>query len=169
MKAPAILALVILAACSGPALADEAKPSIEAGSKVSLEYTLRDDAGAVLDSNKGKTPLEYTQGSEQILPALEQALVGLHAGDEKKVTIRPAEGYGEIDPGAVTEVPKDRLPADALVVGTELVARNASGQTRVVRVKEIKTETVVLDLNHPLAGKTLQFDVKIVGVEPPAK
>jgi len=171
MKAAAILALAVLALLAGPSPVrpEDAKPAIGAGSRVSLEYTLRDEAGAVLDSNKGKSPLQYTQGSDQILPALEQALSGLHEGDEKKVTIRPTEGYGEVDPTAVTEVPKDRVPADALTVGAELVARNAAGQTRVVRVKEIKEDRVVLDLNHPLAGKTLQFDVKIVGVEPPAK
>jgi FKBP-type peptidyl-prolyl cis-trans isomerase SlyD len=163
------LALLLLVARGGPVSAEEPAPSIQAGSRVSLEYTLRDEGGAVLDTNTGKAPLEYTQGSEQILPALEKALVGLHAGDRKKVTIAPAAGYGEIDPSALTEVPKDRVPADALVVGTELVARTAAGQTRVVRVKEIKPETVVLDLNHPLAGKTLEFDVKIVGVEPPGK
>jgi FKBP-type peptidyl-prolyl cis-trans isomerase SlyD len=166
---PTTLALLVMLAVAAAVPAQETKPAIEAGSRVSLEYTLRDDAGAVLDSNKGQSPLEYTQGSEQILPALEQALLGLHAGDEKKVTIRPADGYGEIDPAATTEVPKAQVPADGLTVGAELVARNSSGQTRVVRVKEIKPETVVLDLNHPLAGKTLQFDVKIVGVEPPAK
>ncbi len=171
MKPLAVLALATFTLLAGPSPArpQETKPTIEAGSTVSLEYTLRDDAGTVLDSNKGQTPLKYTQGSEQILPVLERALVGMRAGDEKKVTVGPADGYGDLDPRAVTEVPKGRIPPDALVVGTELVARNAGGETRVVRVKEIKDDTVVIDLNHPLAGKTLHFDVKVVEVEPPAK
>jgi FKBP-type peptidyl-prolyl cis-trans isomerase SlyD len=92
----------------------------------------------------------------------------MHAGEEKKVTVPPAEGYGEADPKAITEVPKESVPADALKIGAELVAQNPSGARRMVRVKEIKDKTVVIDLNHPLAGKTLFFDVKVLGVEPPA-
>jgi FKBP-type peptidyl-prolyl cis-trans isomerase SlyD len=144
-------------------------PAIAAGAKVSLEYTLSDDAGTVLDSNKGRLPLTYVQGEHQIVPGLERALDGMHAGEEKKVVVAPVDGYGAVDPAAVTEVPKDLVPADARVVGTELVARSPQGATRLVRVKEVKDETVVIDLNHPLAGKTLHFDVKVVGVEPPAK
>ncbi len=152
-----------------PATSDEAKPAptIESGSKVSLEYTLRDNEGKVLDSNKGRDPLTYVQGEQQIVPGLEKALNGMHAGDEKKVTVAPADGYGDVDPQAVAEVPKQMIPADALTVGTELLARNREGATRLVRIKEIKDETVIIDLNHPLAGKTLHFDVKVVGVEPP--
>jgi FKBP-type peptidyl-prolyl cis-trans isomerase SlyD len=144
-------------------------PAIEAGSTVSLEYTLTDDDGKVLDSSQGRDPLTYVQGESQIVPGLEKALAGMHSGEQKQVTVSPGEGYGEVDPAAVAEVPKGLIPADALNVGTELVARNSQGTTRLVRVKEVKDETVVLDLNHPLAGKTLHFDVKVVGVEPPAK
>jgi FKBP-type peptidyl-prolyl cis-trans isomerase SlyD len=151
------------------ARADETKaaPAIEAGSKVLLEYTLRDDDGKVLDSNKGRDPLTYVQGEQQIVPGLERALNGMHAGEEKQVILAPAEGYGAVDPQAVAEVPKQLIPADSLSVGAELLARSREGATRLVRIKEIKDETVVIDLNHPLAGKTLHFDVRVVGVEPP--
>lgn len=171
MKPLLVLAVagVALLAALASAGAQETEPPIESGSKVSLAYRLTDDAGAVLDSNEGQAPLTYTQGSEQILPALERALTGMRTGDRKRVTVPPAEGYGDVDPAAVTEVPRDRVPADARTVGAELVARNAAGQTRVVRVKEIRDSTVVIDLNHPLAGKTLHFDVTVVGVETPAK
>jgi FKBP-type peptidyl-prolyl cis-trans isomerase SlyD len=144
-------------------------PSIEAGSTVSLEYTLRDDDGKVLDSNRGRSPLTYVQGRQQIVPGLERALVGMHVGEEKTVAVAPGDGYGALDPEAVTEVPKELVPAEARVVGTELMARSLEGATRLVRVREVKVETVVIDLNHPLAGKTLHFDVKVVGVQPPAK
>jgi FKBP-type peptidyl-prolyl cis-trans isomerase SlyD len=93
----------------------------------------------------------------------------MHAGEEKNVVVSPGDGYGALDPAAVTEVPKELVPAEARVVGTELMARSPQGATRLVRVREVKAETVVIDLNHPLAGKTLHFDVKVVGVEPPAK
>ena len=144
-------------------------PAIENGSKVQLEYTLADDNGKVLDSNKGGEPLTFTQGRQEIIPGLEQALDGMRAGEEKKVTLKPADAYGDVDPAAVTEVPKEQIPADALKVGTELVAQNQNGERRTVRIKEIKEDSVIIDLNHPLAGKTLVFDVKVLGVEPPAK
>lgn len=144
-------------------------PPIENGSKVRLEYTLKDDGGKVLDSNKGRDPLTYTQGEQQIIPGLEKALDGMREGEEKKVTVNPADAYGETDPKAVTEVPKEMLPPDALTVGTELVAQSQGGARRIVRIKEIKEKTVVIDLNHPLAGKALFFDLKVLGVEPPKK
>ena len=146
-----------------------AGPAIQNGSKVQLEYTLKDGTGAVLESNKGQDPLTYTQGEDQIIPALEKALNGMHAGDQKEVTVAPADGYGELDPKAVTEVPKELLPPGSLTVGAELVAQSRGGGSRLVRVKEVKEKTVIIDLNHPLAGKTLRFDVKVLDVEPPTK
>jgi FKBP-type peptidyl-prolyl cis-trans isomerase SlyD len=142
-------------------------PAIEEGSAVSVEYTLKDDSGAVLDSNKGRDPLTFTQGKHQIIPGLEKALSGMRVGEEKKVTVAPAEGYGEVDPRAITEVPKDAVPAHAQVEGMQLVARSADGRTRLVRVKEVRDTTVLIDMNHPLAGKILHFDIRIIRVEPP--
>jgi FKBP-type peptidyl-prolyl cis-trans isomerase SlyD len=144
-------------------------PTVEAGSKVSIEYTLRDDAGMVIDSNQGRPPLTYVQGRQEIVPGLERALNGMHAGEEKQVTVPPADAYGDVDPAAVAEVPKDLVPADARVAGTELMARGPQGASRLVRVKEVREGTVLLDLNHPLAGKTLFFSIKVLGVEPPGK
>jgi FKBP-type peptidyl-prolyl cis-trans isomerase SlyD len=145
-----------------------APPSIEHGSTVLLEYTLKDDdTGTVLDTNKGGSPISYTQGEQQIIPALERQLTGLHAGDEKKVVLKPEEAYGTVDPSAQTEVAKELLPQDALGVGKRLMARDASGEERPVTIKEVKDKTVVLDLNHPLAGKTLSFDIKVLSVDPP--
>jgi FKBP-type peptidyl-prolyl cis-trans isomerase SlyD len=146
-----------------------APPAIENGSTVHIEYTLKEDSGKVLDTNKGQQPLTYRQGEGQMIPGLETALGGMRAGETKQVTVAPADAYGAVDPAAQTEVPKELIPASALTPGTELVARGKGGQKRVVRVKEVKDKTVVLDLNHPLAGKTLHFDVKVLKVEPPAK
>jgi len=143
--------------------------AIENGATVRLEYTLSDDAGKLLDTNKGQEPLTYTQGGQQIIAGLEKQLVGMQPGQAKKVVLKPEDAFGPVDPAAQTEVPKDSLPPDALVVGTQLMARNASGEGRPVIVKEIKDKTVVVDLNHPLAGKTLVFDVKVLGVDPPSK
>lgn len=172
MRIAAVIALTLglaLGVAEAQPKEGPASPSIENGSKVQLEYTLTDDGGKVLDSNKGREPLTYTQGRQQIIPGLEKALDGMRAGEEKKVTVKPADAYGEVNPAAVAEVPKERIPADALKVGAQLVAQDQSGARRAVVVKEIKETTVIIDLNHPLAGKNLVFDVKVLGVEPPAK
>jgi FKBP-type peptidyl-prolyl cis-trans isomerase 2 len=144
-----------------------ASVAIEQGSTVKLEYTLSDDAGTVFDSNKGKPPLTYTHGDHQIMPALEKQLLGMHPGEEKHVVLAPEEAYGPVNPAAQAEVPREMLPAESLNVGAHLIARNAEGQVRPVTVKEVREKTVVLDLNHPLAGKTIVFDLKVIGVEPP--
>ncbi len=149
--------------------AEGSTPDIKPGAKVQIEYTVTDEGGKVLDSNKGKEALSFTEGQHQIVPGLEKALEGMHQGDTKEVTLKPVDAYGEVDPAAVTEVPKDKIPADALQVGTELIAQGADGDQRIVRIKEIKDETVVIDLNHPLAGKTLVFNVKVLDVEAPVE
>jgi len=160
-------ALLALAASTAYAQNPPASPEVQNGSSVSIEYTLKDEGGQVLDTNKGKSPLVFTHGQQQIIPGLERELVGMHAGDEKKVVVKPEDAYGPVIPNAQTEVPKEAIPKEGLKVGTPLMARSGSGETRPVVVKEIKENTVVLDLNHPLAGKTLFFDVKVLDVAPP--
>jgi FKBP-type peptidyl-prolyl cis-trans isomerase SlyD len=140
--------------------------AIQNGSTVQLEYTLKDDRGTLLDAN-GETPLTYVQGEQQLIPGLEKALHGMRAGEEKHVVVWPSDGYGDIDPAAIAEVRKESIPEGALTVGAQLMAKGSEGTTNLVRVKEIKERTVILDLNHPLAGKTLCFDVKILNVEAP--
>jgi FKBP-type peptidyl-prolyl cis-trans isomerase SlyD len=144
-----------------------AGPAIEEGSTVRIEYTVTDEAGKLLDSNKGGKSLQFTHGRQEMLPGVERQLLGMHPGEEKKLVVTPEEGYGLVDPAAQTEVPKNLVPPEAQEVGKRLVARNRSGAQRLVMVKEVKEETVVLDLNHPLAGKTLLFDVKVLEVDPP--
>jgi FKBP-type peptidyl-prolyl cis-trans isomerase SlyD len=161
-----LVALVALLAAA-PAGA-QSNAAVENGSSVKIEYTLKDDQGAVLDTNAGKEALAFTQGAQQIIPGLDRALLGMKVGDSKKVTVKPEDAYGAVDPKAEAEVPKDSLPQGAAVVGTRLLARGQNGQPRPVTVKAVKDTTVLLDLNHPLAGMTLFFDVKVVSVEPPA-
>jgi FKBP-type peptidyl-prolyl cis-trans isomerase SlyD len=161
-------ALVALTASTTFAQTPLAPGAVQNGATVSLEYTLKDDGGQVLDSNKGGAPLVFVQGQRQIIPGLERELVGMRPGEEKKVVVAPDDGgYGPVVPGAQQEVPKDAIPKEGLKVGTQLTARSGSGEARPVTVTEIKDTTVVLDFNHPLAGKTLFFDVKILGVQAP--
>ena len=138
---------------------------IQEGSIVSIEYTLRDDAGKMIDTNIGKEPLTYIQGAGQIVPGLEREMLGLKVGAEKKVQVKPEDGYGMPDEKAFRELPKDDLPAEAQKVGTMLMSKTADGRVMPVRVHQVKEKTVVIDLNHPLAGKTLNFDVTVKNIQ----
>jgi FKBP-type peptidyl-prolyl cis-trans isomerase SlyD len=148
-----------------------AKPEtvVQTGSDVAFDYTLTDESGTVIDSSKGKQPMHYIHGQGQIIPGLEKELAGMAVGGEKKVTVKPEDGYGPINPQAFQEIPKEKLPADALKVGTMLMAQGPQGQGVPVRVHEIKENTVIMDFNHPLAGKTLSFDIKITDIKSAAK
>jgi FKBP-type peptidyl-prolyl cis-trans isomerase 2 len=147
----------------------ETEAQIREGSQVALEYTLSDEAGTVIESNKGKQPMSYIHGKSQIIPGLEKELSGMKVGEEKKIQIKPEDGYGPVNPDAFQEVPKDKLPPEALKVGTMLMAQGPQGQGIPVRVHEIKDTTVIMDFNHPMAGKTLSFDVKISEIKTPEK
>lgn len=138
--------------------------AIQEGSIVSIEYTLTDDTGKVVDSNVGKEPLTYLHGSGQIVPGLEKELTGLKVGDQKKIVVKPEDGYRP-DPNAFQEIPKDKLPREAQKVGTMLATKGPQGQTIAMRVHEVKEKTVVVDFNNPLAGKTLNFDVKVMEIQ----
>lgn len=145
--------------------AAESGVAVQNGSVVSMEYTLTDDKGQVMDTSKGKPPLVFTKGSGQIIPGLDKELLGMKVGQEKKVQVKPEDGYGPVNPAAFQEVPKDKLPPEALKVGTMLMASGPQGQPMPVRVHEIKDSTVIVDFNHPMAGKTLFFDIKVVDIK----
>ncbi|MDJ0957668.1 MAG: FKBP-type peptidyl-prolyl cis-trans isomerase [Arenicellales bacterium] len=137
-------------------------PVIENGSNVALEYTLSLTDGSVVGSNVGEEPLTYTQGGKQILPALEEALIGMRAGDEKKVTLSADDGYGQVRDDAFREVPLEQIPEEARHVDALLSVPGRQGN---IRVHEIRESTAVLDFNHPLAGEVLTFDIRIMSVE----
>jgi FKBP-type peptidyl-prolyl cis-trans isomerase 2 len=146
------------------ALAKEEATVIAAGRTVSMEYTLTLDDGTTLDTNVGGEPLVFEHGSQQIIPGLEKQLEGLSAGESRTVVVVPEEAYGPVDPEAFQEVELEQIPGDARAVGTILVADDGSGNQRQVRVAEVRHESVLIDFNHPLAGKTLNFAVKILEV-----
>lgn len=139
---------------------------IKTGSIVSFEYTLSDENGKFIESNKGEAPVTYTHGQHEIIPGLENGITGMEINEEKRICVQPEDAYGPVDPKGFKEVAKSEIPAHALEVGTMLHARGPRGEDFSVRVHEIRPETVILDLNHPLAGKVLNFDVKILNVEP---
>ncbi|MBN2452868.1 MAG: peptidylprolyl isomerase [Candidatus Omnitrophica bacterium] len=137
---------------------------IEDGSKVAFDYTLIVD-GKIADSSEGRGPLEYTQGDGKLIPGLTRQLVGMKAGDEKTVEVKPEEGYGLPDPSAVREIPFSAVPSDIKPeVGMILQMQDQAGRLLPAKVTEMKKDSIMIDLNHPMAGKTLVFKVKIVSV-----
>jgi FKBP-type peptidyl-prolyl cis-trans isomerase SlyD len=139
---------------------------VKDGMLVSLDYTVKTPDGKLVETSKGSQPLKYIHGKKMMIPGLERELTGMKIDDEKHITIKPEDGYGKLNPNAVQEVPKEKVPPNALKVGAVLVGTDKNGSPMPMTVKEIKEKTVVMDLNHPLAGKTLVFDVKVIDVEP---
>ena len=113
----------------------------------------------------GGEPLTYVQGEQQILPALEAQLAGMKVEETRQVSLTAEEGYGPVREEGYQEVPLTMIPEDARKEGARLVGQSQQGQPIQAQVKEVKEETVVLDLNHPLAGENLHFDVKIVEIK----
>ncbi|MGH8009679.1 MAG: FKBP-type peptidyl-prolyl cis-trans isomerase [Candidatus Binatia bacterium] len=147
-----------------------AAKAVADGKQVSLEYTLTLEDKTQVDTNVGKNrPLVFTQGAHEIIPGLEKQIAGLKVGETKRIEVPPEEGYGPIQPERKQEIDKSKLPAEAQKVGAMLEGRSPDGQTMFARVTEIKDKTVMLDLNHPLAGKKLIFDIKVLNVEEGAK
>lgn len=130
----------------------------------SIDYTLTDDDGNVIDSSKGGPPLAYVHGLGALIPGLESQLEGKTAGDALKVRIEPKDGYGERDEEQVARVPRSQMPSGAeLEVGMQLEARGPQGR-QVVTIVQLDDEAVWLDANHPLAGVHLNFEVTVVEV-----
>ncbi len=128
---------------------------------ISLGYTLRLADGQVVDTSEGHEPLEFVTGQGQIIPGLESALLGMAVGDEKDVVVAPADGYGEREPDLSETLPRSIFPPE-VEVGDSFRMRTETGQMVVVYVDSIDENNVVVDLNHPLAGETLYFHVKVL-------
>jgi len=137
---------------------------IAPNSVVTLHYTLKDNEGNLIDQSDDGSFL-YLHGAMNIIPGLENALVGKAAGDEVSVSVSPEEGYGVKDPERVQEVPKEMFEGnDDIQVGVQFHAESPDGAAVVVTVVEIKDDVVVIDGNHALAGVDLNFDVKVIEV-----
>jgi FKBP-type peptidyl-prolyl cis-trans isomerase 2 len=137
---------------------------IENGKQVAIEYSVFSDDNTQIDTNIGKDPLVFLFGSHQILPALEEALRGLEVGDSRKVTLNPDKAYGDINPQAYKKVEAKLIPEDLRFEGALLVVSDEQFGEMLIRVDSLDGEQVVLDFNHPLAGKTLKFDVKVLDI-----
>lgn len=132
------------------------------GDKVQVHYTGKFEDGTVFDSSQGAQPLEFTAGGTELIPGVSKAVIGMAPGDSKSVEIPPEEGYGQCQDGMDQTVARNLLPPEAKI-GDALQAQ-AGDQTIVVWVKELNEEEAILDANHPLAGKTLIFDLEMVAI-----
>jgi len=132
---------------------------------VSMHYTLTDSDGKVLDTSDGTEPLSYLHGAGNIIPGLEKALVGKVADDTMKVEVAPADGYGEQVPELMQVVGKEAFQGvESLEAGMSFEAQGPNGEVQRVVISKIEGDQVTVDGNHPLAGVTLNFDVKIISV-----
>lgn len=149
-------------------------PKINEGAIVSLEYTgTFKDSGEQFDSNVGKQPLKIVIGAKQIIPALEKALVGLSEGAKKKISLKAEDAYGQPDEKKIVTLPRDQRFKDVVLTEGELIQTKQKGPDGEpvklgVKVLKLDDKNVTLDYNHPLAGKDLVFDVKVLTVEPSA-
>jgi FKBP-type peptidyl-prolyl cis-trans isomerase SlyD len=139
-------------------------------SVVTIDYTLKDPQGQVIDTSVGKQALPYLHGAGNLIPGLEKALEGKGAGDNVKVTVSPEEGYGQRDDRLVQSVPKGAFQGvPEIKPGMQFRTQGQGGQMSVVTVTRIEGETVTVDGNHPLAGVPLDFDVTIKEVRAATK
>jgi len=138
---------------------------VKAGDTVRIHYTGTLLDGTVFDSSDGRDPLEFEVGSGMIIPGLDSALPGMAVGDKKLVNIPCADAYGPINPAMQQGVPRDGIPDDIpLDVGTTLQMQTPDGQAMPVTIVNVTEDEVILDANHPLAGKDLNFDIELVSV-----
>ena len=130
---------------------------------IGFHYTLTDKSGETLDSSIGDEPLFFLEGSQQIIPGLEKVIAIMNVGDKKKIEVKAADAYGEVNAELVVKVKKNQFPPDAtLTVGDQFQVNNDQ-HSPVFTIMEVGTEEVTVDGNHPMAGKDLFFDVEIVG------
>ena len=137
---------------------------ISNGKSVSIEYTMSFDEGEPVETTEGSEPLSYIQGEHEILEGLEAALEGLEAGAQKRVVLDPDQAFGGVDPDAVVDVDVSHLPEDARQPGAVVETHDDQGETMAGEVTDVSEGVATIDFNHPLAGKTLEFDIKVLSV-----
>ena len=138
---------------------------VKSGDTVHIHYTGTLKDGTVFDSSEGRDPLKFEVGSGQIIPGLDTAMPGMSVGEKKTVEVPAEQAYGQVDPNARQQVPREGIPADIpLDPGTQLQVQTENGQVLPVTVLEVTEEHVTLDANHALAGKDLKFEVELVAI-----
>ena len=140
--------------------------AVKKGDTIKVEYEGSLEDGTVFDASKNHgAPLEFKVGAGQVIKGFEEGVIGLKEGEERNLKIKAAEAYGDSNPKLVQKVPRDKLPKDQEPkVGMVLIVNIPNGQQIPARIIEVAEDTVTLDLNHPLAGKNLNFKIKVVEI-----
>lgn len=140
--------------------------TIKKGDKVKVEYTGTLDDGTVFDSSeKHGKPLEFEVGAGHVIKGLDESMIGMKKGEEKELTLKSSEAYGDPNPKLVRNVPRDKIPKEPEPkAGMMLIMQTQDGRKFPAMIKEVNDTEVTLDLNHPLAGKTLHFKIKVVEI-----
>ncbi len=140
--------------------------TIKKGDKVKVEYVGSLEDGTIFDSSKKhKTPLEFVVGAGQLIKGFDNAVIGMKVGDEKEITLPPEEAYGSHNPEFVKDMPRNMFPKEQEIQPGMIFVVDVQGERKIqVRVSKVSDDTVTIDLNPPLAGKTLNFKIKIVDI-----
>lgn len=137
----------------------------KSGDTVRIHYTGKLDDGTEFDSSAGRDPLEFALGSGQVIPGFDKAVDGMSVGDNKTVTIEPADAYGQRHEQLVQQVPRNALPENMEpTVGMHLQSQSPDGQIMNLVIVEIEEESITLDANHPLSGQALTFAIELVEI-----
>ena len=138
---------------------------VKKGDTVKVDYTGSFEGGEVFDTSEGKQPLEFVVGEGRVIKGFDDAVVGMEKGKEKEVSIEPKDAYGEARPEMKKEIPRENLPKDQEPKeGMVLVLQAPTGQQMPAKIIKVTKKGVTIDLNHPLAGKKLNFKLKIVEI-----
>lgn len=139
---------------------------VQEKNNVSVHYTGTLENGEIFDSSRDREPLSFEVGAGQMIPGFEKAVKGMKLNETKKITIEPSDAYGELKPDMVQKINKEQLPPELTVhVGQQLTSQMPDGQQIVVTVKDIAEDEITIDANHPLAGKTLNFEIEVVDIK----
>ncbi len=140
---------------------------IKQGDTVSIHYTGKLENGEIFDSSEGKEPLQFKVGEGRMIKGIEESVMGMEKGQQKKIKIMPSEAYGDVQQNLIQQIPKNALPEQIqkdVKEGMFLQLQDPQGQVIPVRITKVEGSTVTLNLNHPLAGKVLDFEVKIADI-----
>jgi FKBP-type peptidyl-prolyl cis-trans isomerase 2 len=161
-----VFVLTILVSIFGVAIQNLEAAGAKKGDKVTLEYTGMLSDGTVFDaSSKHDKPLQFEVGGGRVIPGFDKAVTGMKLGEEKKFTIAPAEAYGEVNPKLIKKVSRKEIPQDREPeVGMSLVMGTPEGRQMQALITVVTPEYIMLDLNHPLAGKALTFQIKVIKI-----
>lgn len=138
---------------------------VKKGDKIKVHYTGTLEDGTVFDSSEGKDPLEFEAGAAKVIKGFDNAVIGMEKDEEKEVTIPPEEAYGDVNPKLVQKIPRDKIPpGKEPQAGMFLALNTPDGKQIPAKITEVTDKEVTIDINPPLAGKTLKFKIKIVGI-----